>query len=270
MQIAIVGCGWLGQPLGLSLQKSGHNIVATNRSETGCAKLNTLGFKGLQFNLGDKLSTNNLEAIFNSDLLILNIPVGRKSNANGTFLANINDLLKRLVTSTVKRVVFVSTTSVYGAQKGELSEHSATSPNTQSGQINLQIEQLVQEYFSSNATTMRLSGLVGEDRHPVIYLAGKTALAAPNTRVNLVHQVDVIQSIESIIRNEIWGQTLLLSAAEHPTRQNYYTWAAKRLKLAIPQFIDELEASDGKIINAAASIRLLDITLQYPSPYDML
>lgn len=270
MQIAIVGCGWLGQPFGLSLQKSGHNIVATSRSETGCEKIKTLGFKGLQFNLGDKLSDNYLEPIFNSDLLILNIPVGRRSNTSENFVANTDDLLKRLVTSKVKRVVFVSTTSVYGDQKAVVTEHSATRPNTQSGHINLQIEQLVQKYFTSNATTIRLSGLVGKDRHPVNYLAGKTELAAPKSRVNLVHQADVIQSIESIIKNEIWGQTLLLSAAEHPTRKEYYTWAAKQLKLAIPQFIDEPEPSEGKIINAAASLSLLGITLQYPSPYDML
>jgi hypothetical protein len=111
---------------------------------------------------------------------------------------------------------------------------------------------------------------VGEQRHPVNYLAGKTKLSAPNKVVNLVHQNDVIQSIESLIKNNAWGRTLVISALEHPTRKEYYTWAANKLNLAAPSFIDEQGQPRGKEIDASRSLDILGIHLKYPSPYDML
>jgi nucleoside-diphosphate-sugar epimerase len=270
MQIAVVGCGWLGLPLGLSLQKSGHSIVATVRSEAGCAKIRSLGFTCLQFELGDTLADEKLLPIFNSDLLILNIPIGRKTASSEAFTANMHELLRQAVDSEIKQVIFVSTTSVFGDQSAVFTEKSVTHPNTQSGKINLLVEQLVQKYFASQASILRLAGLVGEDRHPVNYLAGKTELAAPNRVVNLVHQEDVIQSIECIIKNRIWGHTLILSATEHPSRQDYYTWAAQQLSLTAPRFIEELGQPRGKLIDASASLGILKMHLKYPSPYDML
>lgn len=270
MQIAVVGCGWLGLPLAKSLQKSGHHIVATSRSEVGCSPLRSLGFTGVQFELGASLTHEKFAPLFNSDLLILNIPVGRKATSFDAFSTHMDDLLRQAVNSKIKHVIFVSTTSVYGDQNAIFSEKSPTNPMTESGKINLKVEQIAQQYFVAKTTILRPAGLVGKDRHPAHYLAGKTELAAPNKVVNLVHQEDVIQSIESVIKNEIWGHTLVLSALEHPTRQDYYTWAAQQLSIAAPSFIAELGQARGKLIDASSSLGILGIHLKYPSPYDML
>lgn len=270
MRIAIVGCGWLGLPLAVKLQKCGHSIVATRRTDAGCAQLNSLGFMCIQFELGDTLTEEKFSAIFNCDLLILNIPVGRKSATSQDFNANIDDLLKHAGNSNIKQVLFVSTTSVYGDQNGIVTEKSVTSPTTLSGKINLATEQLVERHFAERACIIRLAGLVAADRHPVHYLAGKTQLAAPLKVVNLIHQYDVIQCIQSIIKNETWGHILVLSAADHPTRKSYYTWAAKQLNLTAPIFVEQQGQPQGKLIDASTSLVKLGVKLKYPSPYDML
>ena len=270
MQIAIVGCGWLGLPLALSLQKSGHGIVATRRSQAGCAELCSLGLTAVQFELGATLTQQQYAPIFDSDLLVLNIPVGRKTASSETFSASMQDLLRQAVANNIKHVIFISTTSVYGEQDIAVSEKSPTGPNTPSGKINLMVEKTVQRYFGAQATIIRPAGLVGEDRHPVNYLAGKTELTAPNKVVNLVHQYDVIHSIECIIKNEVWGQTLVLSASVHPTRKEYYRWAAEQLNLAAPVFIEEIGQPSGKLTDASTSLDILGIHLKYTSPYDML
>ncbi len=270
MQIAVVGCGWLGLPLAISLQKSGHSIVATRRSKAGCSQLRSLGSTCVQFELGATLTQEKFAPIFNCDLLVLNIPVDRKTASAEEFSTNMDDFLRHAVDSNIKQVIFVSTSSVYGDLNAVVSEKSPTTPNTQSGKINLTVEQLVQRYFAAQASILRPAGLVGKDRHPVHYLAGKTELAAPNKVVNLVHQHDVIQSIECIIKNGIWGHTLVLSASEHPTRQDYYTWAAEQLSIAAPSFVEEPGQPSGKLIDASASLDILGIHLKYASPYDML
>jgi len=270
VKIAIVGCGWLGLPLAHSLQKSGHSIVGTRRSEAGCSELRSLGFTGVQFELGATLTEDKFAAIFSCDLLVLNIPVGRKTSSSEEFIANMHALLKKAFDSNIKQVIFISTTSVYGNQNTVISEKSLTVPNTSSGKINLMVEQIVQRYFIAQATILRPAGLVGDDRHPAHYLAGKTELASPNKVVNLVHQHDVIQSIESIIQNDVWGHTLVLSALEHPTRQDYYRWAAEQLNIAAPAFIEEVGTPNGKFIDANSSLDILGMQLKYASPYDML
>jgi len=270
MQIAVLGCGWLGLPLAMSLKKSGHSIVATRRSEDGCSQLSSLGFIGIQFELGAALTQEKFAPIFNCDLLVLNIPVGRKTGASEQFCVNIDGLLRQASESNIKQVVFVSTSSVYGDQGSIVTEKSATKPISQSSKINLTIEQLVQQYFAEQACIIRLAGLVGKDRHPAHFLAGKTELAAPNHVVNLIHQYDVIQSIQSIIKNKIWGHTFVLSALAHPTRKDYYTWATKQLNLPAPLFVEEQAQPSGKLIDASASLELLGVHLKYASPYDML
>ena len=85
MQISIVGCGWLGLPLAQTLQKSGHNIVATTRNQYKCTQFETLGFKGIQYALGDNIHQPAIAPALSSDVLVLNIPFGRKSTANQHF-----------------------------------------------------------------------------------------------------------------------------------------------------------------------------------------
>lgn len=270
MQIAVMGCGWLGLPLATSLQKSGHTIMATCRSEKKAKALTQLGFNAEKYELGSALTHQRLDKLFTAQVLVLNIPVGRKTPTTEHFVQHMQELLKHAASSQIQNIIFISTTSVYGDSSGIVTEKSPTNAQTQSGQINLAVEDLVKAHFEGRSTIIRPAGLVGKDRHPANYLAGKSGLLNPNSVVNLVHQDDVIQGIGSVIKNEVWGQTLVLSASEHPTRQVYYSWAAEQLNLAAPTFIEEQEQSIGKMIDASSSLGILDMHLKYPSPYDML
>lgn len=271
MRIAVTGCGWLGLPLAKELALSDHDIVATRRLKNDVKALTILGFTGIQFSLGDNLYSENLAPIFNCDLLVLNIPVGRKSQAADNFIENIESLLHYASRSKIQHLIFVSTTSVYGSSSGHITEQSPVNPVTESAKINVKIEQLLSTYFGDKGTILRLAGLVGSDRHPAKYLAGKTDLTHPQQVVNLIHQTDVIKAIRKIIEKNVWGDMLLLCAQTHPTRDSYYTWAANKLGLTAPQFVTMDDKADkGKIIDGTKSLSKLDMQLDYPSPYDML
>lgn len=270
MHIAVVGCGWLGLPLAISLQESGHDIVATCRSDEKASGLSKLGFDSEKFELGNDLTHNRLVKIFAAQVLILNIPVGRKTLTTEHFLQHMQALLKYASTSQIQNVIFISTTSVYGNNNGIVTEQSRTDPQTQSGQINVAVEALVRKYFTDRSTILRPAGLVGKDRHPANYLAAKTGLLNPDSVVNLVHQDDVVRAIKTVIEKNIWGQTLHLSALAHPTRAEYYTWAAENLSLTPPEFIKGTGMPVGKRIDASRSLQVLGLALKYASPFDML
>lgn len=268
--ISILGCGWLGQPLALKLQQSGHPIVATCRSEHKAKKLTDLGLTTVIYALGDDLEQNHLTELFNSRILVLNIPVGRKNPDSKVFLEQIQKLLAHAVCTSIEQVIFVSTTSIYGDPQGLVTETSIPDPQTESARTNLAIEGMVKDYFVRKSTIIRLAGLVGQDRHPAKFLAGKSGLATPEQVVNLVHQQDVINAIQNIIKDDLWSQTLHLCAAQHPTRSEYYTFAAKQLGLTPPTFVEGSVKQSGKLIDASASLELLKMSLAYPSPFDMI
>lgn len=269
-QISILGCGWLGQPLALDLLQSGHKIVATCRSKDKAIRLQELGLSTAVYALGDDLTQGHLTEVFNSKLLILNIPVGRKTPDSNVFLNNIHSLLIHAAKSSIDKIIFISTTSIYGEPEGVVVEQTTPHPVTESAKVNLAIEGLVKRYFAERSTIIRLAGLVGADRHPAKFLAGKLNLANPNQVVNLIHQLDVISAIKHIIKFSLWSKTLHLSATQHPSRDKYYTYAAKQLGLTPPTFIDSPEIKSGKIIDASSSLNILKMTLAYPNPFDML
>ncbi|MFT7216760.1 MAG: nucleoside-diphosphate-sugar epimerase [Paraglaciecola sp.] len=269
MKISICGCGWLGQPLAQHLKHSGHSIVATRRSEKGLQALDELGYKGIIYNLGEPLNSSAVQPLFSCDLLILNIPPGRKSINPESFVMQMKDLVAQANSCGIKNIIFISTTSVYGKQTVQVTEQTNVQPNTDSGLAHILIEQSVFEYFEKRGTVIRLAGLVGSGRHPAKFLAGRVDLKNGEQGVNLIHQQDVIRAIAQIIEKKIWGVTLHLAANEHPSREEYYRWAAVKLALPEPQFAPSGPLT-GKFIDASWTLQKLGLKLLYPSPFDML
>ncbi|MFT4941857.1 MAG: nucleoside-diphosphate-sugar epimerase [Paraglaciecola sp.] len=270
MKISICGGGWLGQPLARQLMKSGHNVVATSRTAKGVQALISKGITAVVFTLGEALPE-----VLAGDVLIVNIPPGRKAMADNTqhsrtFVAHICSVLEALCISSSSKLIFVSTSAVYGDTHQRVTENSALDPKTPSAWAHVKIEQFIRQKIGTNACILRLGGLIGERRHPATYLAGKEDLPNGEQAVNLVHQVDVIQAIEQIIVRQLWGEVLHLCATDHPSRQAYYPWAAKKMGLIPPTFAQKHNTGQGKILEPAVSLQKLDMILSYPSPYDML
>lgn len=270
MHISVVGCGWLGQPLAQQLKESGHSIVATCRSEEKHKTLEQQGFLSHIYQLGDASSGDALRAIFRSSLLILNLPPGGRHIQAELYTTQMCRLISEAHQHGVNKLIFVSTTAVYGDVEGEVCEDTPLGPITASGAAHQVIELHAKNVYAQDVCILRLAGLVGEDRHPAKYLAGKKEISGAQQSVNLIHQQDVINAIKAIIQQTQYGQVLHLCADEHPSRQDYYTWACARLGLQAPEFLNEDKANKGKKINAQFSCKTLGLTLIYASPYDML
>ena len=149
------------------------------------------------------------------------------------------NLIPFIEKSTIKKVLFVSSTSVYGDENGIITEETIPNPETESGKQLLLAEALLQKNQNFETTILRFGGLIGEDRHPVKFLAGKENLENPDAPVNLIHQNDCIEIIEVIIQQSKWNEVFNAAAPFHPTRQEYYTQKAKEQNLILPKFSSE-------------------------------
>ncbi|GAA0853989.1 NAD(P)H-binding protein [Aliiglaciecola litoralis] len=270
MKITLIGAGWLGLPLAKALGENGHQILATKRSEKGVLSLQQQHIQAQQFELGQDLSSEAVQALLNTDMLIINIPPGRKTLQPDVFLSQMKALISQAKTSGTKSLLFISTTAVYGEASRVVYEYSEPNPTTDSAKVHVEIEQWIRHTFGPQASILRLAGLVSEDRHPARFLAGKKDIEQGQQVVNLVHRGDVIQAIKYIIKGQHFGQTFHLSARDHPSREAYYCWAAQSLGLATPSFCATTSSELGKQINCQLTLDTLGMTMTYPSPYDML
>jgi nucleoside-diphosphate-sugar epimerase len=167
----------------------------------------------------------------------------------------------------IKKVLFISSTSVYESQNKELREGEEGNPEKASGRALLAAEKLFTESDKFETTILRFGGLIGYDRNPARFLQGKTNVAGESP-VNLIHRDDCVNIIAQILDKGIWGEVFNASSPEHPTKRGFYTKAAKISEVAAPGFTDELE--DFKIINSDKLIKALDYSFAYKSPMDYL
>lgn len=264
--VSILGAGWLGTPLAALLKEEGFRVHVTKRQTEDVALLCTKGYVAAAYALGDDIPS----AVDHSDIAIINIPPKRKTVDPGEFTQKMTQLCDHLFHAGTKQLLFISTTSVFGDQTGVIHEATPPKPTTESGNAHTAIEAHLMAHYSQQTSILRLSGLIGGERHPAKSLAGKTGMKLPHHPVNLVHRNDVIQTIQAIIRKNAWGQTFLLSATDHPTKQDYYVWAAMQLGLTPPAFEAAEQPQSPKIIDCQSTLNQLEIQLAFPSPYDML
>lgn len=239
-QISILGCGWLGFPLAVSLQRKGFHIQGSTTSEVKTADLKNAGIAPFLIRLNTEKISGEVTAFLNgSQLLIINVPPGMRGNSPELFSSKIEKLISYIEKSTVKSVLFVSSTSVFGDAQGAVDENTLPEPDTLSGKDLWKTEKLLQASTHFKTTIIRFGGLIGSDRHPVYYLAGKSNLKNGNALVNLIHQKDCIAIIEQIIQSEFFGNTIHGVQPFFQTKKEFYTAEAKKLKLPTPVFMDD-------------------------------
>jgi nucleoside-diphosphate-sugar epimerase len=244
--ISIIGLGWIGEPLGIQLQKKGFQVLGSTTSAEKLEKLSKKGLKAIRFSLNPHPEGIGFNVLFQSEILVVNIPP-RTRSGNGEFhLEQIKYLRGFLSNSSVKKVIFVSSTGVYpeviSAEK-YAEDFPLSLENTGNGTI-FQAEQLMNRDRNYELTTVRFGGLLGDDRIPGKYFSGKENVAG-HTRVNFIHRRDAVRLLAWVIERELWNQTFNGVAPNHPLRREIYEKNAAELGIAPPvSYQNEPEGKD--------------------------
>ncbi|WP_297474999.1 NAD-dependent epimerase/dehydratase family protein [uncultured Photobacterium sp.] len=264
MKVSICGCGWLGLPLALSLKSQAIEVWGSKTTIEGVNVLQQQGINGCLLTLPLMEETNpTITQFLATDVLIIAIPPGRKNLNPLVHIENIMSLATAAKKMGCQRIIFISTTSVYDTLQGEVLETTAVNPNSASGQLHYILEQQLRQQWQQQLTVLRLSGLIGPQRHPVRFLSGRQQLSAGKQPVNLVHLDDCIGVISAIIVQHPSMPIMHLAASTHPSREQYYTAMAIKSQLPIPEFSDDNHGVNGKKINSNQTINTLGVVLQY-------
>jgi nucleoside-diphosphate-sugar epimerase len=272
-KISILGCGWLGLPLAKSLLSKGYEIKGSTTSESKLEMLKNAGISSFQIQLEEDQIIGKIEDFLKeTDVLVIDIPPGLRretSTSNEmTFVNKIKNLIPYIEKSDVQKVIFVSSTSVYGDSFPivEITEETKPNSDTESGKQLVISESLLQSNPHFKTTVIRFGGLLGDDRHPIKFLAGRTNVENPVAPVNMIQREDCIGIIEEILKqvqhdNWEWNQTFNAVAPQHPTRKAYYHKKAEILNLPLPTFAEDSE-SKGKIISSKKVKTILGYSFQ--------
>jgi nucleoside-diphosphate-sugar epimerase len=272
-KIAILGCGWLGLPLAKSLLSKSYEIKGSTTSESKLEVLKNTGILPFQIQLEEHQIVGKIEEFLKeTNVLVIDIPPGLRKEVSAsneiTFVNKVKTLIPFIEKSGVQKVIFVSSTSVYGDDFPivEITEETKPNPDTESGKQLVIVETLLQSNPNFKTTVIRFGGLLGDDRHPVKFLAGRTNVENPDAPVNMIQKEDCIGIIEKALDfarddNWEWNQTFNAVATQHPTRKDYYHKKADILNLPFPTFAEDSE-SKGKIISSEKVETILGYSFQ--------
>ena len=238
-KVAIVGLGWLGMPLALSLTARGWQVTGSKTTQDGVEAARMCGIDSYPLRLEPQLvcDTEDLDALMNVDALVITLPARRTGAGEGFYLQAVKENSPRL-------------------------------PQTASGQVLKELEDWLHNLPGTSVDILRLAGLVGPSRHPGRFFAGKSAPDGQHV-VNLVHLQDVVAAIELLLQAPKGGHIYNLCAPRHPARGLFYPQMARELGLPPPVFSDSPDGGQGKIVDGNRICNELGFEYQYPDPLVM-
>ena len=265
LKVSVVGCGWYGQPLAVHLRDSGWKVKGSKTTEAGVAALRHAGVEGYLLKL-DPSPTNSVDpALFDSDVLIVNIPPRRRPDIEDFYIEQMRSLAGLVAGGSIERLVFISSTSVYPDINRVVKENDDLAPRKPAGRALRNAERLWREQPRTRTTIVRFGGLVGENRDPGRFLAGRTDVGNGDAPVNLIHLDDCLAITRRILEEGAWGETFNACAPRHPTRRDFYTAAAEKAGLAVPSFSNR-PTTAYKQVDSTRLLQRLGYEFLYPDP----
>lgn len=245
--IGVLGCGWMGLPLAKALLDTDHRVYGSTTSEEKLADLDKEGIIPFKIVLGeDKIDGPISTFLAPLEILIINVPPKLRGKHKENYVQKMKLLNSEILKSGIKKIVFVSSTSVYGNVEGEVTENTAVNPVNESGKQLLAVENLFKKTKKLQFAILRFGGLIGPERHPVMFLAGRMGLENGKEYVNLIHLNDCIGMILYILENDYWNETYNGVFPHHPEKSVFYTSEALKRGLSAPQYVLKKSKYRGK------------------------
>ena len=148
--VSILGCGWLGKPLAVSLLEAGYSVKGTTTSEIKVDELEALDIETYLINIED---FEEYDLFLQSDILIVAIT---SKNIDA-----FESLVDQIQNSSIQKVLFISSTSVYPNTNSVITEDNQTVEKPLAT-----IENLFRNNNYFETTIIRFAGLFGPGRHP--------------------------------------------------------------------------------------------------------
>jgi nucleoside-diphosphate-sugar epimerase len=275
MRVLIVGCGYVGLPLGAELSRQGHEVFGLRRSNTGETELRAAGIKPLTANVTKPADLAPLPGPF--DWIVNCVSSSRGAQEyREVYLQGTRNLLDWLAPHPPKKFVYTSSTSVYGQADGSpAKESSATEPASKTGRILVETENILLDAAQKQnfpAVILRVAGIYGPGRGHLFqqYLRNEAKIPGKGERfINMIHLDDVVGTIIAALKSSKPGQVYNAVDDEPVAQIHFFRWLSETLGKEMPPFASEAENAARKrgLTNKKVQNRRLKMELGYQFKY---
>jgi nucleoside-diphosphate-sugar epimerase len=254
----IIGCGYLGQRVGVLLRDRGEQVFGTVRSEARAAKIASLGIEPV---VADVLRPHSLHGLPAAERVFYCVGYDRAAGASmhAVYVDGLMNVLDQLP-SGVSRVVYASSTGVYGETDGEwVNEDTPALPRTEPGKFCLEAEERLLDWAkrrqsTESAVRLRFAGLYGPSRvvRRTLIEQGKPIPGDPDKMLNLIHIDDAAQAVVAALAVVAPGPVVLIGDDRPVARREYYSQVAKLLGSPAPRFVPSEAGSSNEARDATS------------------
>ena len=252
MRVLIIGCGYVGLPLGAELVRLGHEVFGVRRSEGG-AELAAAGIRAFTADITRPEELARLPQPFDWVVNTVSSSRGGVEAYQDVFVQGTRHLIEWLGPTPLRKYVYTSSTSVYGQTDGSLvKEDSPTEPASATGRLLVETEQLllrasVERQFP--AIVLRVAGIYGPERGHLFlqYLRNEARMAGKGERlINMIHRDDLVQAIVAALRSGRPGEIYNVADDEPVAQIHFFRWLSETLGKSMPPFAVDAAATEGK------------------------
>jgi nucleoside-diphosphate-sugar epimerase len=244
MRILIVGCGYVGLPLGAELVRRGHQVFGLRRSLLAEAELRAAGITPIHADITQAASLEKIPRDFDWVVNCAASGGGGADDYRQVYLEGNRHLVAHFAGAGLKKFVYTSSTSVYAQNDGAVvTETSPTEPDAPTAKVLVETENFLLSAVADRkvpAVILRVAGIYGPGRGYAFkqFLRGEAKLEGDGRRVmNMIHRDDLIGVICAALERGTPGE--IYNAADHApvTQREFYGWLAAELQQPLPPTI---------------------------------
>ena len=233
-----------------------------------------LGFSWFQADLSNPESMKNLPAGITHILFSAAPNVRTESDYRAVYFDGLRNVVQSAYSSALKRVLFISSTAVYGENGDEwVNEETPVNPKNFNGRVLLEAEQWLSSFGREHALTtlnLRLSGIYGPGRMALLEKLKLGQVGAPPSGAhwsNRIHVDDAAAAIVHLMGFEHPQSTYLITDSTPLPMRTLYGALAQQVGGPIPS-ISESPAFVGSKRLSNAKLRETGFVFQWPDSRD--
>lgn len=241
MRVLIVGCGYIGLPLGTELARQGHEVFGLRRSPSAAAEMKSAGIQPLIGDISQPGQLSHLPEGYDWVVDAVSASGGGVEAYRAAYLEGARHLIEWLGAAPPIKFVYTSSTGVYGQTDGStVDESSPAAPSTDTAEILVETEGVLLEAARGRgfpAVILRLAGIYGPGRGYWLkqYLRGEARMEGDGERyLNMIHRDDVVGAILAALRQGRPGEIYNAVDNEPVSQRALFEWLSKRFGGALP------------------------------------
>jgi nucleoside-diphosphate-sugar epimerase len=275
MRVLIVGCGYVGVPLGAELVRLGHEVFGLRRSPSAEGELAAAGVRPL---IGDVTQPESLAKLPRDFDWVANCVAagGDADSYREIYLQGARNLIDWLAPHPPKKFVYTSSTSVYGQNDGSpVKETSHAEPLAETSKILVETEKILLAAVKERqfpAVILRVAGIYGPERGHWFkqFLKDAAQIEGDGARFfNMIHRDDLVGCIIAALKSGRVGEIYNAADDEPVSQLHFFQWLAQAVDKPMPPAVPENPDENRRrgVTNKRVSNRKLKMELGYRFKY---